>query len=106
MVEGLDVQLVAHGGSRLRGRACRDATVEQWCKQFREAFAIQVTLSKFLHPSRRKRQRIRARPESALTYTVSTVLTDMRKIARMGVLIKGLVAVVCLQMLYRERRVE
>ena len=106
MVTNLDMQLLAHGGAVLTGgRACRSATVDQWRAQFRRAFAIQLTLCRYLHPSKRKRTRLRKRPECALTFKVSTVLADMRKVERMIQLIKGLVAVVWAQMRYRETRV-
>ena len=95
---------MTHGGSCLCGRECRRATATQWCDQFRRAFAIQVVLCKHLHPSKHKRKRLRKRPESALTFKVSTVLTDMRKIERQIRVIKGIVAVLAMQMLYRERR--
>ena len=104
MITGLDKQLVAHDGSCLRGRACRRATATAWCDQFRRAFAIQVVLCKHLHPSKHKRKRLSKRPEAALTFKVSTILTDMRKIDRQIRLIKGIVAVLAIQMRFRERR--
>ena len=104
MITGLDNLLVAHGGTCLHGRAARQATATQWFDQFRRAFAIQLTLCKFLHPSKHKRRRLRKHPEAALTFKVSTVLTDMRKIERQIKVIKVITAVVYIQMLYRESR--
>ena len=103
MVYGLDQQLVQHGGLCMQGRECRHASVEQWSKQFRCAFSVQLTLCKYLHPSRKKRVYLRKRPESALLWKVSTVLSDMRKITRTITFVKGLIAIMCMGMIYREK---
>ena len=57
-------------------------TEKQFEYQFHKGFDVYVTWCKFLHPSRRKRQRIRKNPSIALSYKVSTVLTDMYKLRR------------------------
>ena len=59
---------------------------------------VQVFASKY------KRRRLRLRPESSLTFKVSTVLNDMRAVRHTICVIKGLVTVMDLQIIYREKR--
>lgn len=58
------------------------ATVDDWALQFRRAWAVHMGNLLFLHPSKRKREIIRQRPQSALAYKVSTFVSDWRAINR------------------------
>ena len=56
------------------------ATEAQWQKQFQQGMDIYLVLCKFMHPSAWKRKRIRRNPSIALSYRVSTIVSDMRAI--------------------------
>ena len=72
--------LLEQGEMPLLGQDRRNATVDEWAKQFQIIFAIHCTLIKFLHPSKAKRKRMRKNPCSYLTLKISTTLTDYRAV--------------------------
>ena len=80
-VKGWHRIILLSGQKIMDGR--KPGTEAQWQKQFQKGFYVYVTLCKFLHPSRRKRKRIRSNPSIAMSYKISTVLTDLSVLKNM-----------------------
>lgn len=81
LYKGWDNMLLQQGVQPFIGEVRRNATVEDWTARYRTAFEIHCTLVKFLHPSKTKRARMRRNACCAMTFKISTTLTDQRQIA-------------------------
>ena len=62
--------------------AQRSATVDTVNTQFRMAWDLHNTNIKFLHPSKRKRRRLRTRPQALAALKVSSVVKDIRAVQK------------------------
>ena len=62
--------------------AQRSATVDTVYEQFRMAWDLHNTNIKFLHPSKRKRGRLRTRPQALAALKVSSVVKDIRAVQK------------------------
>ena len=75
----------------------KSVTVETVQKNFIKAFEMHNAQVKFLHPSKKKRARMRSRPQNACKLKVSTMARDMRAVRRGAKLILIALGVLKLQ---------
>ena len=81
--------------------AQRSATVGIVHDQFRMAWDLHNTNIKFLHPSKRKRRRLRTRPQALAALKVSSVVKDIRAVQKKVKRLRFAMVIIWAQKLWR-----